>query len=277
MCVNVTDDTKILDYTMVLHDLHGGKSRSCIYISAYIIKDKPNFISLGFYDIILAIKMLASLSHPAMQYKLFKYLRDLDQANDLNQQIFVTTHSSNISAVAGVDNIFMLSYNHERDPEDCCQQSLFEQFKDQDDTTCKAEAKVHLTKFLDVTRSDMLFADKVILVEGIAEKLLMPLFMEVCGCPYEDEHISIVEIGGKHFNYFVELFNNNAVKKKILCITDNDFMWINKQGHLSKMSKYWGKPVPHIEKLWQRLLIIFVYVRKIWAAVPLRMNSYWKI
>ena len=51
MCVNVTDDTKILDYTMVLHDLHGGKSRSCIYISAYIIKDKPNFISLGFYDI----------------------------------------------------------------------------------------------------------------------------------------------------------------------------------------------------------------------------------
>ena len=38
--------------------------------------------------------------------------------------------------------------------------------------------------------------------------------MEVCGCPYEDEHISIVEIGGKHFNYFVELFNNNAVKKK---------------------------------------------------------------
>ena len=193
--------------------------------------------------------------HPAMQYKLFKYLRDLDQANDLNQQIFVTTHSSNISAVAGIDNIFMLSYNRERDPEDCCQQSLFEQFKDQDDTTCKAEAKAHLTKFLDVTRSDMLFADKVILVEGIAEKLLMPLFMEICGCPYEDEHISIVEIGGKHFNYFVELFNNNAVKKKILCITDNDFMWINKQGHLSKMSKYWGKPVPHIEKMRQRFRI----------------------
>lgn len=47
---------------MVLHDLHGGKSRSCIYISAYIIKDKSNFISFGFYDIILAIKMLASLS-----------------------------------------------------------------------------------------------------------------------------------------------------------------------------------------------------------------------
>ena len=50
--------------------------------------------------------------------------------------------------------------------------------------------------------------------------------MEIYGCSYEDEHISIVEIGGKHFKYFVELFNGNAVKKKVLCITDKDFKWI---------------------------------------------------
>lgn len=193
--------------------------------------------------------------HPAMQYKLFKYLRELDKADNLNQQIFVTTHSNNISAVAGIDNMFMLAYNREGEYVDCCQQSLSEQFEDKDGTTLKAEAKAHLTKFLDATRSDMLFADKVILVEGIAEKLLMPLFMEICDCAYEDEHISIVEIGGKHFNYFVELFNGNTVNKKILCITDNDFKWINKQGHLSKMSKYWGRPVSHIDKLQQRFRI----------------------
>lgn len=70
----------------------------------------------------------------------------------------------------------------------------------------KQAAKEHLAKFLDVTRSDMLFADKVILVEGIAEKLLLPEFMEKCGCAYEDEHISIVEIGGKHFEHFVKNF-----------------------------------------------------------------------
>ena len=175
--------------------------------------------------------------HPAMQYKLFKYLRDLDQADDLNQQIFVTTHSSNISAVAGIDNMFMLSYNREGESEDCCQQSLHEQFIDKEGENRKKDAKLHLTKFLDVTRSDMLFADKVILVEGIAEKLLMPLFMEICGCPYEDEHISIVEIGGKHFQYFVELFNENAVKKKVLCITDRDFKWIDFDGD-SKLQSY---------------------------------------
>lgn len=67
--------------------------------------------------------------HPAMQYKLFKYLRDLDKADKLNQQIFVTTHSSNISAVAGLDNMFMLSYNRSLDPIDCEQQSLFTLFE----------------------------------------------------------------------------------------------------------------------------------------------------
>lgn len=193
--------------------------------------------------------------HPAMQYKLFKYLKNLDKNNELNQQIFVTTHSSNISAVAGIDNMFMLSYERSDEHSDCCQQSLDEQFKDSDGKTEKKDAKLHLTKFLDVTRSDMLFADKVILVEGIAEKLLMPLFMDACGCSYEDEHISIVEIGGKHFEHFVELFNGNAVNKKVLCITDKDFKWIDYDGKLKSIKVYQNEEPPHIKKLNDRFNI----------------------
>lgn len=190
--------------------------------------------------------------HPAMQYKLFKYLKNLDKKNELNQQIFVTTHSSNISAVAGIDNMFMLSYERSEEGSDCHQQSLAEQFKDADGKTEKNAAKLHLSKFLDVTRSDMLFADKVILVEGIAEKLLMPLFMDACGCSYEDEHISIVEIGGKHFEHFVELFNGNAVNKKVLCITDKDFKWIDDDSKLKSFETYQNEEVSHIKKLKDR-------------------------
>ena len=193
--------------------------------------------------------------HPAMQYKLFKYLKNLDKKNELNQQIFVTTHSSNISAVAGIDNMFMLSYERGEEGSDCHQQSLEEQFKDADEKTEKNDAKQHLSKFLDVTRSDMLFADKVILVEGIAEKLLMPLFMDACGCSYEDEHISIVEIGGKHFEHFVELFNGNAVNKKVLCITDRDFKWIDDDGKLKSFETYQNAEVSHIKKLKDRFTI----------------------
>ena len=181
--------------------------------------------------------------HPAMQYKLFKFLRKLDEDNKLNQQIFVTTHSSNISAVAGLDNMFMLDYCRSDKGSECCQQSLEEHFSDKEDS------KRHLAKFLDVTRSDMLFADKIILVEGIAEKLLLPLFMEKCNFSYEDYHISIVEIGGKHFEHFIELFNGNTVTKKVLCITDCDFPWIE-DNVLKSISEYTHREdATHIKKL----------------------------
>lgn len=193
--------------------------------------------------------------HPAMQYKLFKYIKNLDKQNKLNQQIFVTTHSSNISAVAGIDNMFMLSYDKNGEIPDCHQQCLKEQFKDEDNSSVKQTAKLHLTKFLDVTRSDMLFADKVILVEGIAERLLMPLFMDTCSCSYEDEHISIVEIGGKHFEYFIELFNKNKVNKKVLVITDNDFNWFNEQNYFNPIELYSPNNALHIKKLHERFTI----------------------
>ena len=193
--------------------------------------------------------------HPALQYKLFKYLRQLDQEDNLNQQIFVTTHSSNISAVAGIDNMFMIAYDREGNCSDCKEQSLSVQFTDNEGAEKhKEKAKKHLTKFLDVTRSDMLFADKVILVEGIAERLLMPLFMEKCGCSYEDEHIAVVEIGGKHFEHFVELFNGNAVNKKVLCITDCDFKWIV-DGKAEKIETYNTTVPEHIQKLKNRFSI----------------------
>lgn len=198
--------------------------------------------------------------HPALQYKLFKYLRQLDQEDNLNQQIFVTTHSSNISAVAGLDNMFMIAYDREGGCADCKEQSLALQFTDCEGAEKhKEKAKKHLTKFLDVTRSDMLFADKVILVEGIAERLLMPLFMDKCGCSYEDEHIAVIEIGGKHFEHFIELFNGNSVNKKVLCITDCDFKWIV-DDKAEKLEAYYTVVPEHIQKLKERFPIENFYL-----------------
>ena len=169
--------------------------------------------------------------HPAMQYKLFKYLKNLDKKNELNQQIFVTTHSSNISAVAGIDNMFMLSYERGEEGSDCHQQSLEEQFKDSYGKTEKNEAKQHLSKFLDVTRSDMLFADKVILagdplrVKYIAENYLEDAicYNDVRGMlgytgMYNGKRVSIQGVGmgiPSMLIYATELINTYGAKKLI--------------------------------------------------------------
>ena len=77
--------------------------------------------------------------------------------------------------------------------------------------------------------------------------------MDMCDCSYEDEHISIIEIGGKHFEHFVELFNGNSVKKKVLCITDKDFKWIDSDDcKMRSFVEYESATPQHIEKLKNR-------------------------
>ena len=85
--------------------------------------------------------------------------------------------------------------------------------------------KKHLAKFLDVTRSDMLFTEKVILVEGLTEKLLLPFFAQKEGFNLVNEHISVVEVGGINFRPFLNIFKET--NNKILCIRDCDTDYLN--------------------------------------------------
>lgn len=223
--IDVNDTKEKFDLPLT-HNGVGYNNLINIYLLIKLIElDKNNFR-------ILCLEEPEAHLHPAMQYKLFKYIKKLDEEENLNQQIFVTTHSSNITSIAGLDNIIMINYQRDEQIQKCVSQIVFDIFKEKisdapEEIEMKNKSKSHLTKFLDVTRCDLLFAEKIILVEGISEKMLIPILINKFGTSYEEEHISIVEIGGNYFDYFLFLFKNNIIKKKVLCITDKDYKYFD--------------------------------------------------
>jgi predicted ATP-dependent endonuclease of OLD family len=87
-------------------------------------------------------------------------------------------------------------------------------------------SKAYIERFLDATKSNMLFAHKLIFVEGLAEKILMPTLSKyVDGIRLEDDHIEVISVDSRYFDHFLKLFdpdNEKALEKKIACIVDRD-------------------------------------------------------
>ena len=57
----------------------------------------------------------------------------------------------------------------------------------------------HLRRFLDVTKAALLFARRVVLVEGIAEQLLIPVIAERLGVPLPTDGVTVINVGGVAF------------------------------------------------------------------------------
>ena len=152
--------------------------------------------------------------HPAMQYKFLQFLKK-NKIEGKVRQIFVTSHSTHITSAVSLSEIICL-------------------YKDADETKISypdtifpldGKSKRYVQRFLDATKSDILFAQKILFVEGIAEQLLMSIFARYLGKSLEDYHVAVVNVGGRYFTHFLHLFdsnNSNTILKKVACITDID-------------------------------------------------------
>lgn len=167
----------------------------------------------------LAIEECEAHLHPAMQYKFLQFLQD-NKANGHVRQIFITSHSTQIASTIKIDDLICLtspalgkiSVGYPR---------IIYKMDNAEDMV----SKQYVQKFLDATRADMFFANKLIFVEGIAEELLLPVFAKYMKKNLTDEHVLIVNMGGRYFNHFLKLFDTNnpyTVNKKIVCLTDID-------------------------------------------------------
>jgi len=162
----------------------------------------------------LAIEEPEAHLHPAMQYKFLKFLQE-NQNKKKVRQVFVTTHSTHITAAVSLDEIICL-HNEDGVTSVGYPGKVFP--KD-------GKSKKYVQRFLDATKSDMLFAKKVIFVEGLAEQLLMSIFAKYENESLEDNHVAVINVGGRFFDHFLYLFDSeqpNTIHKQIICITDRD-------------------------------------------------------
>ncbi|ELX04644.1 putative ATP-dependent endonuclease of OLD family [Acinetobacter sp. BIGb0102] len=137
--------------------------------------------------------------HPQLQVRLLDHLEKV--ANEHKVQVIVTTHSTVLASSVHLDKIIHLTKN------------------DNPTATPLAECGLadnnlnFLNRWLDITKSNLLFASGVILVEGIAEQMIIPELAKTVlkGKEInniEDYGVSVINLNGIYFNHFMRLYCN---------------------------------------------------------------------
>lgn len=145
--------------------------------------------------------------HPQLQTTL------LDALLAYKFQTILTTHSTQITSRAPLSSFIMLT-----------QKSRTEAFISAlPHIGLTSEELQDLERYLDATKSNLLFARKVMLVEGAAELLLIPaLVKSIMNIDLERHGISIIAIHGLHFKSFVKLFSESCLPKYCAIVCDAD-------------------------------------------------------
>ncbi|WP_278900786.1 ATP-dependent nuclease [Leyella stercorea] len=199
-----------------------------IYMSLLLAKMQAN-ADEGYYRqnakvfSVLTIEEPEAHLHLSLQYKFLKYLINEQVNKKKVRQLFVTTHSTEITSAVSLDELICLYNDMNGEVSVAYPGKLF------GDNSEDKESKQYVQRFLDAIKSDMLFADKVCFVEGKAEELLVPVFAEYMSKSLEDEHVTVISTGGRYFTHFLKLFDTirdtSAISKKVVCLTDRDPVW----------------------------------------------------
>lgn len=205
--------------TQKYFDIHqNGLGENNLIYASVVLGDLINRCEdpeLQIYNALLVEEPEAHL-HPQYQNTFFSYLNKLQNRG---VQIFITSHSPTITAKSDIHNVIVLQKQNEKIAPFCF--SLLEE------VDYSRRNRNHLRKFLDVTKSQLFFANGVLLVEGISEALLLPtLSKKFLGIDLEKHGIEVVNINGVAFEHFARLFNNPDESKILLSkcaiITDSD-------------------------------------------------------
>lgn len=171
--------------------------------------------------------------HPALQYRLLKYLRSRLREGGGSRQAFITSHSTHVTSACSLDEIVCTASNQDGG----AQPLLAYPGKVFGDSADGEASKKYVERYLDATKSNMLFARGVLLVEGLAELLVVPRLAEIAGYPLEDRLVALVAVDGSTFKHFLPLFGagpeplrHHALPRPVACLPDADPSRTPKEG-----------------------------------------------
>lgn len=146
--------------------------------------------------------------HPQLQLTLFNAL------SALPFQSILTTHSTHITAQADLASYVVLTQTGGP--------AIASSVPAANGGLDDADAS-DLERYLDATKSNLLYARKVMLVEGPAELFLIPaLIKKIKGIDLAREGVSVIPIYGVHFDVYGRLFSDDGLPKRCAIVTDGD-------------------------------------------------------
>ena len=129
-------------------------------------------------------------------------------------QTILTTHSSHVSSHTPLSSMVVLTNTGVPARTGCALAAT---------AGLQPNEVADLERYLDATRSTLLFARRVLLVEGPAELFLLPaLVKQVMKIDLDRRGISVVPIYGVHFGTYSKLFAPNAIPKRCAIVADGD-------------------------------------------------------
>ena len=127
------------------------------------------------------VEELEAHLHPQAQLRLISYLQ-----NENDVQIIISTHSPILASKINLKNLILMKNGTGYD--------LAE-----GQTELQKGDYLFLQRFLDSTKANLFFAKGIIMVEGDAENILVPVLADILGYPLEKYGISIVNVGSTAF------------------------------------------------------------------------------
>lgn len=165
--------------------------------------------------------------HPQLQAVLLDYLKTVEKPSEGEKavQVFLTSHSPNFAALADIDSVGCV-YHHG----DAVEAFFPREIKF--DKTVKEK----LQRYLNVTRAELFFARRVILVEGAAELFLVEAIAAKMGKNLRKHAVSVISTDGLNFDAFMPLFGEDQCKVRVAILSDSDEVGFPDRGTVPALS-----------------------------------------